>query len=75
MIGTYEWDGSKEIIDSEDKELLKLLEAPYTTRGGRKTREAYVSMDVTHQPQTERHFNALVVEMDRFGFEAIELEE
>jgi len=33
------------------------------------------TVDVTYEPNTEKHLDALVKEMHRFGFEAIELEE
>lgn len=73
FIGTYEWDGSKEIIDSEDEELSKLLKAPYTTLGGYETDEAFVTEDVTYEPNTLDHFEALIIEMWKFGFDTIEL--
>lgn len=73
FIGMYEWDGSKEVIDSENKELLKLLQAPYTTLSGFKDTEAYVTTDVTYEPNTKEHFDALITEMWNFGFDVIEL--
>ncbi len=74
FIGMYEWDGSKEVIDSEDKKLLDLVKAPYTTLSGFKDPEAFVTTEVTYDPNTLEHYNALIIEMHQFGFDVIDLE-
>jgi len=73
FLGTFGWDGNKEVVDSEDEVLLKLLKAPYTTLGSLVTEDERATIDVTYQPNTKEHFDVLVIEMDKFGFEAIEL--